>query len=312
MHSSLLKDDIIEKDEKNEKNNKKTQNIINDEEDNITFIFKHLGTYPCIIDYSRSFILLKLIEEDIIEKEKNNTRTNFIKNEQKRIISELGKIFPNYIKNNPHKMKAIFKNKNFNTLFIYFSAFDIFKFASNLLIFINKFSIQHNFKVNPEIPKLLDNIVKKAYTYLEKAIDEESYTNKKNITFPNLEMLLEFFPSFKMNNNKSIINKIKNNNIVDFFSINNIEENLDIYKMINEINENIKNNLKDESDIKSLNVIKEKIKNFINYNKLNEDLEIEQLINKEYYTVKNNLSFITTDNFTTGTISENDTIVYNY
>ena len=209
-------------------------------------------------------------------------------------------------------MKTIFKNKNFNTLFIYFSAFDIFKFASNLLIFINKFSTQHNFNVNPEITKLLDNIVKKAYIYLEKAIDEDSYNNKKNITFPNLELLLEFFPSFKMKNTKSIINKIKNTNIVDVFSINNIEDNIDIYKMINEINENIKNNLKDKSDIKSLNIIKEKIKYFINYKKLNEDLEIEQIINKEYYTVKNNLSFVTTDNFTTGSISENDTIIYNY
>ena len=44
------------------------------------FIFEHYGAYPCIIDFSRSFMLINLIDEDIIEKEKNKIRNKFIKN----------------------------------------------------------------------------------------------------------------------------------------------------------------------------------------------------------------------------------------
>ena len=68
-----------------------------------TYIFEDNGYFPCIIDYSRSFILLKLIDEHVIEQEKNKSRNKYIKNETNRIIAELNKLFPNYIKNNIHK-----------------------------------------------------------------------------------------------------------------------------------------------------------------------------------------------------------------
>ena len=81
---------------------------------------------------------------------------SFIKNEKKRIISELNKIFPNYIKNNYHKIKFLFKNTNFDTLFTYFSAYDTFTFITNLLIFIKKISINKNINVNEKIINLLN------------------------------------------------------------------------------------------------------------------------------------------------------------
>lgn len=284
---------------------------INDQEYSI-FIFKHIGTYPCIIDYSRSFVLLKLISDNIIEKEKNNIRSKFIKNEQKRIMSELKKIFPNFLKNNHHKLKFLFKNKNFNTLFIYFSAFDIFKFSSNLLIFINKYSIQNDFNVNPDITRLLDTISKKAYSYLEKIIDEDAYLNADSLKFPNLEILLNCFSSFKIKSKKDIKNKINDGLIIDIFSIDNISTYMNTSEMINEINTNITDNLHLHTTKKSLDVINEKIKSFVNYKSVNDDLEIEYLINKEYYKIKNNLSFITTNNFTSGTTNESDFSIYNF
>jgi hypothetical protein len=294
----------------NSYSNNNVDNIDNTE--NYTFILPHLGTHPCIIDFSRSFILLKLISENIIEKEKNNIRTKFIKMEQQRIMTELKKIFPNFLKNNAHKIKFLFKNKNFNILFIYFSAFDIFKFSSNLLIFINKFSIQNDIIVNPEILQLLDNISKKAYSYLEKIIDEESYVNSEDIKFPNLEILLEFFSSFKVDSTKSVKNKINKHAITDIFSIDNIESYLNINDIINEINLNLSENLNLHTNKKTLDIINNKIKSFINYTHVNDDLEIEYLINKEYYKIKNNLSFITTNNFTSGTVSESDFSIYNF
>jgi hypothetical protein len=294
----------------NSYSNNNVDNIDNTE--NYTFILPHLGTHPCIIDFSRSFILLKLISENIIEKEKNNIRTKFIKMEQQRIMTELKKIFPNFLKNNAHKIKFLFKNKNFNILFIYFSAFDIFKFSSNLLIFINKFSIQNDIIANPEILQLLDNISKKAYSYLEKIIDEESYVNSEDIKFPNLEILLEFFSSFKVDSTKSVKNKINKHAITDIFSIDNIESYLNINDIINEINLNLSENLNLHTNKKTLDIINNKIKSFINYTHVNDDLEIEYLINKEYYKIKNNLSFITTNNFTSGTVSESDFSIYNF
>jgi len=293
------------------------KNVIFNEKDNITFIFKHLGSYPCIIDFSRSFILLKLITENIIEKDKNDVRNKFVKNEQKRIMGELKKIFPNYIKNNSHKLKFLFKNKNFNIMFLYFSAFDIFKFSSNLLLFINKFSMQNEINVNPDILQLLDNISKKAYSYLEKVIDETAYINKTDLRFPNLELLLDFFPSFKFESLTEIKQEVKSCEITDIFTIDNIESYLTIDEMIHEVNENIANNInlnksKDKSSNSNVDIILKKIQNFTKYEKVNDDLEIELLINKEYYNVKHNLSFVTTSNFTSGTLSSSDLSINNF
>ena len=291
-------------------NSYSNDNINNSE--NTTFILPHLGTYPCIIDFSRSFILLKLISENIIEKERNNIRAKFIKNEQQRIMSELKKIFPNFLKNNAHKLKFLLKNKNFNILFIYFSAFDIFKFSSNLLIFINKYSTQNDITVNPEIIKLLDDISKKAYSYLEKIIDEESYINIESLLFPNLEILIELFSSFKYDSTNSIKKKINKHLIIDIFSTDNIDFHLNANETIKEINLNLHENLNLHASKKTLDIINNKLKTFISYTHTNEDIEVEHLINKEYYKVKNNLSFITTNNFTSGTVSESDFSIYNY
>ena len=302
-------------------NNKNMNKNINDNKD-IKYLFHHTGTYPCIIDFSRSFILLKLVDENIIEKSKNTIRAKFIKNEQNRIMSELKKIFPNFVKNSAHKLKFLFKNKNFNILFIFFSAFDIFKFSSNLLIFINKFSMSNNIKVNEKITELLTNIAKKSYFFLEKIIDEESYTNKEKIEFPNFILLTEFFTSFIINNDK-LDKKLKSITIVDVFNIESINQNYSITEIINEINENIKietekiknkENIKQKNnitDIKSLDILLNKISNFINYSKQNEDIEIEQLINTEYYNIKSHLSQITTDNFSTST-SSNEFSINNF
>jgi len=288
-----------------------------DENDNITYIFKHTGTYPCIIDFSRSFVLLKLISENIIEKDKNDVRNKFIKNEQNRIMSTLQKIFPNFIKNSSHKLKFLFKNKNFNILFLYFSAFDIFKFSSNLLMFINKYTGTHKIPVNPEIINFLDGIVKKSYSYLEKVIDETAYTNITDLKFPNLELILEFFPEYKHTSIMSIKNIIKSNKIVDLFTINNIEN----YLSIDEINEEIRKHITttnlneialNNKDMNYLDIILKKINNFINFSKSNEDLEIEQLINKEYYNIKNNVSFLTSENHTFGSITTSDMSIENF
>jgi hypothetical protein len=293
----------------NEDNNDVEININNE----YIYIFKHLGTYPCIIDFSRAFILLKLIDENIIEKNKNIIRMKYIKNEQNRIMSELKKIFPNFIKNNSHKLKFLFKNKNFNTLFLYFSAFDIFKFASNLLIFINKYSSTNNITVNVEITNLLTNISKRAYQFLEKIIDEESYNNIDDLKFPNFIIIEEFFSSVKITE-KELKNKFKTSVISDIFNVDNIDQNYSITEIISELNTTINKeiinieNSKNIEEIKKIDTITKKLHNFINFTKKNEDLEIEQLINNEYYNIKTNLSLITSSNFNTDTTSSEFTV----
>lgn len=296
-------------------------NYNDDNEDNVDidinsdyiYMFKHMGTYPCIIDFSRSFILLKLIDENIIEKNKNIIRMKYIKNEQNRIMSELKKLFPNFIKNNSHKLKFLFKNKNFNTLFLYFSAFDIFKFASNLLIFINKYSSTNNITVNVEITNLLTNISKRAYQFLEKIIDEESYNNIDDLKFPNFIIIEEFFSSVKITE-KELKNKFKTSVISDIFNVDNIDQNYSITEIISELNTTINKeiinieNSKNIEEIKKIDTITKKLHNFINFTKKNEDLEIEQLINNEYYNIKTNLSLITSSNFNTDTTSSEFTV----
>lgn len=272
------------------------------------YIFKHYGSYPCIIDFSRSFLLVNIIDEDIIEKEKNKIRNNFIKTEKKRIINELNKIFPNYIKNNAHKIKFLFKNKNFNILFLYFSAYDIFTFSTNLLIFMKKISISNNLKVNNNILNLLSNISKKSYYYLEQIIDENNYnTNDKKYQFPNYLILKEFFSEYIVKKNdtkKEIVNLFNLDNINKYQSLGMIK-----YRLKEDLNNFIKNELNNEVGVSLSN----KFTNLISYdkNKVN-DLDIEKIINNEYYKIKSNLhvissslnqSFDTTYDVTTNSIS---------
>ena len=284
----------------NEKdNNYVIYNINKDNYENLsnTYTFRHYGCYPCIIDFSRSYIYLKSIHENIIEKEKNKIRNKFIKNEKKRIICELNKIFPNYIKNNYHKIKFLFKNTNFDILFTYFSAYDTFTFITNLLIFIKKISIQKNINVNEKIINLLNLISKKSYYYLEQIIIEENYNSNIQHKFPNYLLLEEFFTE---NNNIEISKKM---NIIDIFSIYNIDVfyplkdlKINLYDTIENNIDNIKDLSKKEKDniLKFYSILKKKY---------NEELDIEKIINNEYYKVKSNL-LVATETINTSSYNE--------
>lgn len=252
------------------------------------FQFKSNGYFPCIIDYGRSFLLLKLIDEDIIEIEKTTVRQKYIKNETKRVINELNKIFPNYIKNNMHKLKFLFKNKNFNILFIYFTAYDTFTFITNLLIFMKKSAINYNITINPKIINLLTVISKKSYHYLEQILNEDNYMSKKKHQFPNYLLLKEMFPEY-IPNNKTI-----NYTITNYFNLININKYYslkEIYKMNKQIIVNYINSDKLSNNEK--NKIKNRFNNIINFDEsVNNELEVERVINKEYYNIKSNVHII--------------------
>ena len=254
-------------------NNYVVYNINENNHNNLdnAYLFKHYGCYPTIIDFSRSYIFLKLIDEDIIEKEKNKIRNKFISSETKRIISELNKIFPNYIKNNYHKIKFLFKNTNFEILFTYFSAYDTFTFSTNLLIFLKKISIQKNININNKNIELLNNISKKSYNYLEQIIIQDNYENGKVHKFPNYLLIEAFFKDNLISNKK--INK--NDNIIDIFSITDIEK----YQNVKQIK------------LELFKLLNKSSNDHLNFNKkiANEQLDIEKIINNEYYKIKSNL-----------------------
>lgn len=252
------------------------------------FLFKHNGYFPCIIDYGRSFLLLKLIDEDIIEIEKTTIRQKYIKNETKRIINELNKIFPNYIKNNMHKLKFLFKNKNFNILFIYFSVYDTFTFITNLLIFMKKSSLNYNITINPKIINLLTVISKKSYYYLEQILNEDNYSSTKNHQFPNYLLLKEMFPEY-VATQQSL-----DNNIIHYYNLVNINNYYSL-KDISKINKNIILNYLNSSKLSESekNKIKNRFDNIFNEDNIyNNELEVERIINKEYYNIKSNVHII--------------------
>ncbi len=254
------------------------------------FQFEHTGYFSCIIDYGRSFVLLKLIDENIIEKEKSTVRQTYIKNETKRIIAELNKIFPNFIKNNLHKLKFLLKNKNFNILFIYFTAYDTFTFITNLLIFLKKSSIIYKKNFNPKIIELLTKLSKKSYFYLEKILNEDNYSAKTTHQFPNYLLLNEFFSDFKSTTN----NKKLDLNITHYFSIKNINR----YYTINQIrtrNKKILNEYINHNDVTQdeINFVKKRFSKLLNFDSSNyTDLDVEKLINKEYYNIKSNVHIL--------------------
>lgn len=252
------------------------------------FLFKHNGYFPCIIDYGRSFLLLKLIDEDIIEMEKTAVRQKYIKNETKRVINELNKIFPNYIKNNMHKLKFLFKNKNFNILFIYFTAYDTFTFITNLLIFMKKTSLNYNVNIDPRIIKLLTSISKKSYYYLEQLLNEDNYTSNKIHQFPNYLLLKEMFSEY-IATQKSLDTKIDH-----YFNLININKYYSV-KEISKINKNIILNYINSSKLSDdeKNKVKKRFNNIINFDTIyNNELEVERIINKEYYNIKSNVHII--------------------
>jgi hypothetical protein len=263
--------------------NSNTKNINNFIKNiNNCYKFNHYDAYPCIIDFSRSFILLSLIKDNIIEKEKNNIRDRFITIERNRIIKELNKLFPNYIKNNKHKIKFLFKNKNFHILFIYFSAYDVFTFATNMLIFYKRISINNNVNVNDKILNLLSNISKKAYSFLEKILDELNYDPLAKLQFPNLIILNEFFSEFKLTDTKEPIQDLYNLYNIDKFKTpdNIILDIQDYLKNLTNLNENESKSIQQDFNY------------ILNYKKKSEEIEISKIINKEYYNIKSNLNIM--------------------
>lgn len=281
-------------------------NIDKDNHDNLnsSYIFKHLGTYPCIIDFSRSYIYLKYIDEDIIEKQKNKIRNKFIIHERKRIINELNKIFPNYIKNHYHKIKFLLKNTNFEILYKYFSAYDIFTFSTNLLIFLKKINIHKDIKLNEKNIELLNNISKRAYFFLEQIIIQENYDSSVNHDYPNYLIMTEFFKENLIKTSGE-----RKNKIIDIFSINDIDKFKNIKQMQFYISELLNKNI--NKDNTATNELKNKIKTItkiLERDTHNEKLDIEKIINNEYYTIKSNL-LLANENIssslvdTTGTLS---------
>lgn len=295
-------------------NSDNKQNYSNNFMLNECYYFKHSGYFPCIIDYSRSFILLKLIDKTIIESNKSSIRTKYIKNETKRIINELNKIFPNYIKNNVYKLKFLLKNKNFNILFIYFTAYDTFTFITNLLIFMKKVSINNNIQINEKILDLLTKLSKKSYHYLEQILNEDNYNFINKHQFPNYLLLKEFF------SDNIITPNDLNINITNYYNLININNyvNSNQLKYINKniINEYLKSNKISKEDQAN---IKKKFSNIINYTSNPDDnLNIEKLINKEYYNIKSNFHLISsninkTDNYDlTYDVTTNSLNISNY
>jgi hypothetical protein len=275
------------------KNSNDLNNLNNSDEQHLNklsecFLFKHNGYFPCIIDYGRSFLLLKLIDEDIIEIEKTSVRQKYIKNETKRVINELNKIFPNYIKNNMHKLKFLFKNKNFNILFIYFTAYDTFTFITNLLIFMKKTSLNYNININPRIINLLSSISKKSYYYLEQILNEDNYTSNKTHQFPNYLLLKEMFPEY------IATQKTLDTEINHYFNLININKYYSL-KDISNINKNIILNYINSSKLSNneKNKLKNRFSNIINSDIIyNNEMEVEKIINKEYYNIKSNVHII--------------------
>ncbi len=240
----------------------------NSYKDNI-YSFKHRGIYACIIDYSRSFINLNKLDHDIIDYKID--KKTYIKNDQKKIINELVKIFPN-IKDDPkQKINFIFKSNNFEKMFTYFSAIDIFNLSSKLILFINNHTETNNIKINNGIIDLLTSLNEKAYNILQKIFDVNNYNNNE-IQNPNLELINDLFKDFKYNS-KSI-------NVSDIFCLNNINNIYTKKNTIDEIIEHIPLNSLNSKLKKKLNNTKEEY----------EEIEIEQNVNKEYYESRKLLS----------------------
>ena len=153
---------------------------------------------------------------------------------------------------------------------------------------------------------MLSNISKKSYYYLERIIDEDSYS-KTDIRFPNYEILLEFFIDNKTSNTN-----IYNKRLVDIFSIYNISEKYSYEDIgddiLNTLNVEYKTN---KNNKYIMDGIFEKISNFKNKKNTNADLEIEQLINNEFYNIKSFLSTMQDDSgkYTT---SSDDFVISNF
>ena len=252
------------------------KNNIND-----IYLFEDNNLTACIIDYSRSYILLKAIKNNILEKYKNKSRLEFIKNEKKRYIKELTQLFPNYVNNNKHKIDILFNNTNFEIFFIYFSAIDIFKFSTNILLFLDNKKLQYN----KDIYKLLTNISKESYNYLERIINDKYFLDMNEYnSYPNFIILKKYFSEFNISNifnfnninldhsteknkyydfhmNKNDINIINNKNNINYkknkyINTNNntnlekfISENLYNYKF------NLDNNIKDNESINTTTLL---------------------------------------------------------
>lgn len=235
------------------------------------YLFKNNGLTMSLIDYSRSYILLKAVKNNILEKYKNKSRKEYIKKEKARCINTLKTIFPNHISNQKHKIDILFTSENFEIFFNYFSAIDIHLFCTNTLLHLKSTP----FKYDKKIEQLLTNIRDDAYKSLEKITNDKCFLDETEYqSFPNYEILHKYFTKYKYNKDM----KIKN--ISNVFNFNNInlkkyfnEESYHDFHLIND-DVNIIN------DINNMNYNKD-----FKFNKKN-NKSLEKFINNNMYEIE--------------------------
>ena len=243
------------------------------------YIFPDIQYTACIIDYSRSYILLKAIKNNILEKYKNKSRQEYIKKEKIRYIHELTSLFPNYVNNNKHKIDILFNTKNFEIFFKFFSAIDIFKFSSNTILYLENKKKPYDKKIK----ELLTNISKDSFKSLEKIINDKYYLDSNEYKYyPNYVLLQKYFKEFTISDYEDKKKKINITNITNIFNINNIMNKKSISK---------KNYYKFQFNKEDINIINNS--GNVNYNSNfkidDDDINIETFISENLYNYKFNI-----------------------
>lgn len=173
--------------------------------------FENNELYTNIIDFNQSIMYgynSKIQTKKVIEQ--------FINLEYYNIISTIGIVFPEYIKNNGSNFVEKLKNKDFYTsIFVNLSSYDIYKLTNCLLTFYK------NRSVNPKIIKLLKDLNIHSFKLLEDIIkiNLNSKIIQKNMIFPNYVFLTTYFQEFNIKKNPIT----KKDIITNIFNIDNIK-----------------------------------------------------------------------------------------
>jgi hypothetical protein len=246
-----------------------------------TYLFKHVGLFSMIIDFSRSIIGdYKRLENDFSP----HFAELYFKEQRARVINVVNHHFPALVKKFRDIIEALLLG-NFALMFKILTVIDTHIIMSNILAMFSTDSVFNGaIKLAPGVVKLLQKIVEQSeylmVTNIKNAI-EGRITSADEIEWPNLLILRDQF-------RENILTRTGSPNIVEIFNSNNdVIYNIEDYSTWGPLL-----SLDKEMELrKKFNQSVEDIQHWMQYKQRDESDRLEQLVSKYEHQVKDTLEF---------------------
>jgi hypothetical protein len=182
--------------------------VLSDDE---AYLFPHMGTYGCLIDFSRSIIGDKTL---LLTEYTEDYAGQYLENQREQLWAFLVKYFPKFTENNKDRILGRLQD-NYFAMFKVATGVDSYSVAQNLLTFVAEVK---NLTIAPEIKKFIIRARDVAESIIIRGLEkliEDPLAREDGLEWPNLELIRALFGRFRAPK------EIKDKRIVNIYNFKN-------------------------------------------------------------------------------------------